>query len=242
MSAGSGVPRPLDDLLGRWGRWISHNEPYASTLRLAAISCKIDKIGLKSTGPSGVGFKFSSGHMRLVQYECLVWSSSTYGKVIGKMAQTTRRSMLKGAALSALGSLSTFSLPALAGAVETNSSPFQRPKLKITDVRTAQVIVHGPQTHIRIYTDQGIYGQGESTDAAIGTSSLIHSWRRMLIGTRSAQCRSDLGADSHPGNFAGAQGGQYITALVGSGNCVVGPCGKALELPVYQLMGGKVPR
>ena len=90
--------------------------------------------------------------------------------------------MLKGAALSALGTLSTFSLPALARAVETNSSPFQRPKLKITDVRTAQVSVHGPQTHIRVYTDQGIYGQGESTDAAIGTASLIRSWRRMLIG------------------------------------------------------------
>ena len=76
--------------------------------------------------------------------------------------------MLKGAALSALGSLSAFSLPALAGAVETNSSPYQRPKLKITDVRTAQVLVHGPQTHVRIYTDQGIYGQGEATDAAVG--------------------------------------------------------------------------
>src|SRR5665213_2293535 len=89
------------------------------------------------------------------------------------MAQFSRRSMLKGAALSALGSLSGFSLPALAAAVETNSSPSRRPKLKITDVRTAQVMVHGPQTHVRIYTDQGIYGQGEATDAAVGAPSLI---------------------------------------------------------------------
>ena len=78
--------------------------------------------------------------------------------------------MLKGAALSALGSLTGFSLPA------------QRPKLKITDVRTAQVMVHGPQTHVRIYTDQGIYGQGEATDAAVGAPSLIRGWRRTLIG------------------------------------------------------------
>ena len=90
--------------------------------------------------------------------------------------------MLKGAALQALGSLSFFSLPALARAVEENSTPYQRPKLKITDVRTAQVVVHGPQTHIRIYTDQGIYGQGEATDAAVGAASLIHGWRRMIIG------------------------------------------------------------
>ena len=70
--------------------------------------------------------------------------------------------MLKGAALSALGSaLCFFSSRAWRKLFETNSSPYQRPKLKITDVRTAQVMVHGPQTHIRIYTDQGIYGQGE---------------------------------------------------------------------------------
>src|SRR5579871_1500907 len=99
------------------------------------------------------------------------------------MAQfSTRRSMLKSTALQALGSLSALSLPTLARAIETSSTLYQRPKLKITDVRTAQVNVHGPQTHIRIYTDQGIYGQGESTDAAVGTASLIRGWRRMLIG------------------------------------------------------------
>ena len=90
--------------------------------------------------------------------------------------------MLKGTALAALGSLSPFSLSALARAIQTSSTSSQRPKLKITDVRTAQVLVHGPQTHIRIYTDQGIYGQGEATDAAVGAASLIHSWRRVLVG------------------------------------------------------------
>src|ERR1039458_3021817 len=99
------------------------------------------------------------------------------------MAQLSRRSMLKSAALPALGVLSGFSLPTLAAALETNSTPYQRPKLKITDVRTAQVLVHGPQTHVRIYTDQGIYGQGEATDAAVGTTSLVRGWRRMLIGS-----------------------------------------------------------
>ena len=89
------------------------------------------------------------------------------------MAQFSRRSMLKGAALSALGSISAFSLPALAQAVEINSSPYRRPKLKITDVRTAQVMVHGPQTHIRIYTDQGIYGQGEATGMRGSRNSLL---------------------------------------------------------------------
>jgi galactonate dehydratase len=155
------------------------------------------------------------------------------------MAQFSRRSVLKGAALSALGTLSAFSLPALAAAIETNSSPYRRPKLKITDIRTAQVLVHGPQTHIRIYTDQGIYGQGESTDASIGTASLIHSWRRMLIGRDPLNVEAIWEGIRTGGIFAGAQGGQYICALSGLEIALWDLAGKALDLPVYQLLGGK---
>jgi len=155
------------------------------------------------------------------------------------MAQFSRRSMLKGAALSALGSFSAFSLPALAAAVETSSSPFRRPKLKITDVRTAQVMVHGPQTHVRIYTDQGIYGQGEATDAAVGSPSLIRGWRRMLIGRDPLDVEAIWERIRTGGIFAGAQGGQYTTALSGVEIALWDLAGKALGLPVYQLMGGK---
>ena len=149
--------------------------------------------------------------------------------------------MLKGAVLPALGSLSAFSLPALAAAVETNSTPYQRPQLKITDVRTAQVTVHGPQTHIRIYSDQGIYGQGEATDAAIGTAALIHSWRRFLVGRSPLNVEAIWETIRTTGIFAGAQGGQYVTALSGIEIALWdGLPGKAQSgLPVYQLMGGK---
>src|SRR5690242_1819077 len=91
----------------------------------------------------------------------------------------TRRSIFKNAALPVAGA---FALPSLAAAVENSSTPYQRAKLKITDVRTAQVRVHGPQTHIRVYTDQGIYGQGEATDAAVGTDALVRQFRRFLVG------------------------------------------------------------
>ena len=154
------------------------------------------------------------------------------------MAQFSRRSLLKGAALPALGSVSAFSLPALAEAIQTNSTPYQRPKLKITDVRTAQVIVHGPQTHVRIYTDQGIYGQGECTDAAVGSASLIRGWRRMLVG------RDPLDVEaiwerirtraSSPEPKAG-----NTSRLCPDRDCFVGSCGQGPGMPVYQLMGGK---
>ena len=155
------------------------------------------------------------------------------------MTQFSRRSMLKGTALTALGSLSPFSLPALARAIQTSSMPYQRPKLKITDVRTAQVLVHGPQTHIRIYTDQGIYGQGECTDAAVGAVSLIHGWRRMLIGSDPLNVEAIWERIRTLGIFAGAQGGQYITALSGIEIALWDLAGKALGLPIYQLLGGK---
>ena len=155
------------------------------------------------------------------------------------MTQLSRRSLLKGAALQALGSASLFSLPALARAVEENSTPYQRPKLKITDVRTAQVMVHGPQTHVRIYTDQGIYGQGEATDAAVGTASLVHGWRRMLIGRDPLNVEAIWERIRTGGIFAGAQGGQYVTALSGLEIALWDLAGKALGLPVYQLLGGK---
>ncbi len=155
------------------------------------------------------------------------------------MAQLSRRSMLKGTALTALGSLSPFSLSALARAIQTSSTPYQRPKLKITDVRTAQVVVHGPQTHIRIYTDQGIYGQGEATDAAVGTSSLIRGWRRTLIGHDPLNVEAIWETIRTNGIFSGAQAGQYVCALSGVEIALWDLAGKALGLPIYQLLGGK---
>jgi len=153
------------------------------------------------------------------------------------MEKLTRRSMLKSTALPIAGA---FALPALAAAVQDSSTPFQRPKLKITDVRTAQVRVHGLQTHVRIYTDQGLYGQGESTDAAIGTDALVHQqFRRMLVGQDPLNVDALWERVRVTGIFAGAQGGQYVTAMSGVEIALWDLAGKALGLPIYQLLGGK---
>ena len=93
------------------------------------------------------------------------------------MKDITRRSTLKSAVAPIAGA---FALPALSKALQSTTRTYQRPKLKITDVRTAMVQVHGPQAHIRIYTDQGLTGQGESTDAAVGTPALVQAFRRFL--------------------------------------------------------------
>lgn len=155
------------------------------------------------------------------------------------MANLSRRSMLKNGGLAALGSLGTFSLPALSQAIQASSSPYKRPRLKITDVRTAQVNVHGPQTHVRIYTDAGLIGQGESTDAAVGSAALIRSFRRGLVGQDPLNVEALWERLRTSGVFAGAQGGQFTTALTGVEIALWDLAGKALGLPVYQLLGGK---
>ena len=101
------------------------------------------------------------------------------------------------------------------------------------------VMVHGPQAHVRIYTDQGLIGQGESTDAAIGTPALIGSFRRFLIGKDPLNIDAIWEELRRTGIFAGAQGGQYTTALSGLEIALWDVVGKALGLPIYQLMGGK---
>src|ERR1700682_2824594 len=128
------------------------------------------------------------------------------------MNRYTRRSMLKGAA-AALPTAGIFALPSLARAIQDNSTPQQRPKVKITDIRTAQVLVHGPQTDVRVYTDSGLYGQGEAAEAAVGTASLLHVFRHMLIGQDPLNVDALWEKVRVSGIFAGAQGGQYITAL-----------------------------
>jgi hypothetical protein len=102
------------------------------------------------------------------------------------MTPISRRSMLR---------FSLASLPSLSAAVEAASTPYRRPKLKITDIRTAEVRVHGYQVHVRVYTDQGIIGQGEATDAIQGGVPLIQSFRRILLGKDPLNVEAAFGAE-----------------------------------------------
>jgi galactonate dehydratase len=148
-----------------------------------------------------------------------------------------RRSFVRTAGGTLAGMLS---LRGLSAAVQTASSPYRRPKLKITDVRTAQIRAHGLQLHVRIYTDQGLVGHGEATDAVAGGAPLVAGFRRMLIGQDPLNVELLFERIRTAGIFAGAQAGQYVAALSGVEIALWDLAGKALGLPVYQLLGGKV--
>jgi hypothetical protein len=69
-----------------------------------------------------------------------------------------RRSFLRTAGTALTG---MFGLPSLSKALQQTTSPYRRPKLKITDIKSA--FLQG--FHARIYTDQGLTGDGEAVDA-----------------------------------------------------------------------------
>jgi galactonate dehydratase len=131
-------------------------------------------------------------------------------------------------------------LPALSLGIQRVSSAYARPKLKITDVRTAQVRGHGLQLHVRIYTDQGIYGHGEGTDAVQGGAPLVRMWRQALVGQDPLNVDALWERIRTNGIFAGAQGGQFTAALSAVEAALWDLAGKAIGVPVYQLLGGKV--
>jgi galactonate dehydratase len=153
------------------------------------------------------------------------------------MKNFSRRSILKSSVLPLAGMVC---LPSLSEAVQTASSPYRRPKLKITEIRTAEVRVHGYQVHVRVHTDQGIFGQGECTDAASGSVPIIRSFAPLLTGQDPLNIESVFERLRTAGVFAGAQAGQYVTALTGVETALWDIAGKALGVPVYQLFGGKV--
>ena len=112
--------------------------------------------------------------------------------------------------------------------------------MKITAVRTAILRIVGPCVFVKIDTDAGITGIGECYPAGPASA---------MVETVNAMAEHLLGQDPHQINvlhekirrfnlFTGAQGGTVITALSGIEMALWDILGKALGVPVYQLLGG----
>jgi len=128
------------------------------------------------------------------------------------------------------------SLGGLSAAIQSSTSPSRRPKLRITDVQTAFVRA----LHVRITTDQGVFGDGEGVDAVSGGASIVSGFRPALIGQDPLNVDALFERIRTSGIFAGAQAGQYVAALSAVEIALWDLAGKALGLPIYQLLGGKM--
>lgn len=116
---------------------------------------------------------------------------------------------------------------------------YSRPSdLEITDLKCG-FIRGGSHLFVKIYTNQDIVGHGEGADAVRGTDQLVLGWGRRLEGRNPLDVHRLFYEIRRSGVFAGAQSGMYLAALAAVETALWDLAGKALELPVYQLLGGK---
>jgi galactonate dehydratase len=146
-----------------------------------------------------------------------------------------KKAMVMGAALSPLSD--TFG-SALLQSEERSSRPSAPSALKITGV-TCAFIRYGSGLFVKIHTDQGIYGCGEGVDAVPGTYHFVKLLERRLVGKNPLNVHRLFEDLRKSGVFQGAQAGMYIAVLSAIETALWDITGKALGVPVYQLLGGK---
>ena len=111
--------------------------------------------------------------------------------------------------------------------------------MRITAVKTAASRGHGMHLWVRIETDAGITGLGECVHGGVQAIALIHALSERLVGRDpfaiDALFEELRRAHVFDGGFAGA----LITALSGIEIALWDLKGKALGVPVCELLGGK---
>lgn len=111
--------------------------------------------------------------------------------------------------------------------------------MKITGVKTAATLGHGMHLWVKVETDEGITGIGECVHGGVQAIALIQSLRSKLVG-RDPFAIDALFEEFRRANvFNGGFAGTLITALTGIELALWDLKGKALGVPVYELLGGK---
>jgi galactonate dehydratase len=114
--------------------------------------------------------------------------------------------------------------------------------LKITKVTSAYFTPDQRKMFIKIETNQGITGYGEGVDAVGGTHYLVKQLGDKLVGKSPLNVNrlfEDLRRIAPLSPFTGSQAGVFISLLSAIDIALWDVAGKALALPVYQLLGGK---
>lgn len=152
---------------------------------------------------------------------------------------TSRRSFLSttaiAAALAPLAPLTSFG-QGFETAIEKTPKPSPPSDLKITDIKCGYI---RGSLFVKIYTNQDIWGCGEGVDAIPGTYYLVKNFASRLKGKSPLNVHRLFEDIRRSGFFQGAQSGMYIAVLSAIETALWDLTGKALGLPVYQLLGGK---
>lgn len=124
----------------------------------------------------------------------------------------------------------------LEAAVDRTPASSSPADLKITEIKCAYI---KGSLFVKIYTNQDIWGCGEGVDAIPGTYHLVKNFGNRLKGKSPLNVHRLFEDIRKSGFFQGAQSGMYVAVLSAIETALWDLTGKALGLPVYQLMGGK---
>jgi galactonate dehydratase len=92
---------------------------------------------------------------------------------------------------------------------------------------------------VKVHTNQGIWGCGEAVDAIHGTYHLVQRFGQQLRDQHPLDVHRLFEQIRKGGVFGGAQSGMFVAVLSAVETALWDLAGKALNLPVYQLLGGK---
>lgn len=150
--------------------------------------------------------------------------------------QHSRRSFLTQTAIvAALAPLSTFG-QVYEKSIDRTPKASSPSDLKITNVKCGYI---RGSLFVKIYTNQDLWGCGEGVDAVAGTYHLVKFFGERIKGKSPLNVHRLFEDIRKSGFFQGAQSGMYIAVLSAIETALWDLAGKALHLPVYQLLGGK---
>ena len=110
--------------------------------------------------------------------------------------------------------------------------------VEITDVQTAMVDGNFPWTLVRVYTDSGVTGTGEAYWGA-GVPELIERMTPFLLGENPLDIDRLYEHLVQKMSGEGSVEGVTVTAISGIEVALHDLAGKLLDVPAYQLLGGK---
>ena len=127
-------------------------------------------------------------------------------------------------------------LAAFGQAVDNAKQASSPSALRITDLKCGYV---RGSLFVKVHTNQGIWGCGEGVDAIGGTYNLVQSIGQRIRDQNPLNVHRIFEQVRKGGVFGGAQAGVFVAVLTAVETALWDLAGKALNVPVYQLLGGK---
>ncbi|MEO8593207.1 MAG: mandelate racemase/muconate lactonizing enzyme family protein [Candidatus Solibacter sp.] len=127
-------------------------------------------------------------------------------------------------------------LAAFGQAVQNANTASSPSALRITEIKCGYV---RGSLFVKLLTNQGIWGCGEAVDAVGGTYQMVQNLGRQLRNQSPLNVNPLAERIRKGGVFGGAQSGMFVAVLTAVETALWDLAGKALNVPVYQLLGGK---